>query len=232
MALVRPIRASKPPWSAVDFQRAASRPRPASCRSPAARCDRPSAAARVDAHRDTEPVVDRRRRRPCPPTWPSTASTTCGGTPKRSCRAVDTSAGNRAASNRAPCPRRGDARVEIGLAAGPVLEAARPWPKTKSRGPSACSARLGGQDGARLIRQRDDVLAPVLRSGRRQRDGGGVEVDLGPAQGGDLVAARAGQHQQLDDRAVLAITGGAPDRGQFVVGQHALARPFSTALLV
>ena len=83
--------------------------------------------------------------------------------------------------------------------------------------------RLRLQDGERGRRQRDQVLAPVLGALRRQRDHGAIEIDLGPAQAGDLIAAGAGQDQQPDDRAVLIVAERAPDQRQFVVVEHACA---------
>ena len=71
------------------------------------------------------------------------------------------------------------------------------------------------------------MLAPVLRSRRRQGDGRGVEVDLAPTQRSDLITPSAAKHQQLDDRAVLSIAHRTPDRGKLVIGQD----PFTRAVL-
>jgi hypothetical protein len=69
------------------------------------------------------------------------------------------------------------------------------------------------------------VLAFVLGASRRQRDGGGAEIELAKEEAADLVAARSGAYQELDDRAELvsAIVGRQPNDPQLFVREYPLA---------
>src|SRR5262249_17248694 len=126
-----------------------------------------------------------------------------------------------------PMARLGDAGIDVLLASAPVLESA-----SEADTEDVIPRRpIGGvslgqllQDRQRRLRQRDDVLALVLGPGARQCDGGGIKVDLAPAQVRDLVAAGAGEDQKLDDGAVLPrIRQRLPDGAQLVVGKDSLA---------
>src|SRR6516164_4711694 len=107
---------------------------------------------------------------------------------------------------------RSEAGVELGLAPRPILVALTVAEhmllrRTIDRGPPGQSFH----DRQRRLRQRDEVLASILGARRRQRNERQSGRDLVPGEAADLVAARPGQYQQLDDGTELIIVQGSPD---------------------
>lgn len=63
----------------------------------------------------------------------------------------------------------------------------------------------------------------ILGALAREDNAASLEVDLGPSQTADLLPARPGEDEQLDDAPVVAIGCGAPDAGELLIEQHAIA---------
>ena len=117
--------------------------------------------------------------------------------------------------------RRLDSGVQFVFARAPIFPTAFAAAEDEiPQGPVSINPpRLRRQDSEGGRGQGDLMRAAVLGALARQRDQSLVEVDFGPAQGGDFFAAAAGQDQQADDRAVgVGILGGVPDCRQLVVG--------------
>jgi hypothetical protein len=63
------------------------------------------------------------------------------------------------------------------------------------------------------------MFLPVLCPLARQCDRTGFKVNLGPFEGADLVAATAGQKDELNDATVIVVRRGKPNCGGFRVRQ-------------
>jgi len=76
-----------------------------------------------------------------------------------------------------------------------------------------------GHDCQRGIGERHNMFLPVLCPLARQCDRTGFKVNLGPFEGADLVAATAGQKDELNDATVIVVRRGKPNCGGFRVRQ-------------
>src|SRR5262249_16769662 len=74
------------------------------------------------------------------------------------------------------------------------------------------------QDCQRRSAQRNFTFAPPFGTPRRQRNQRLIEADLGPRQASDFVPPCAGQHEELNKRAIVAVGTGVPDFPQLLVG--------------
>jgi hypothetical protein len=72
-------------------------------------------------------------------------------------------------------------------------------------------------------RQRHIMRLAILGTRSRQPDHVSREVDLGPSETADLLAALAGEDQELEDGSVGAISGVSPHLDKLTIAEHALA---------